>query len=125
MDLQSQQIYFNDPLPKNPANDHWLWCLSCQSFFQAEHLRVDVRGRREGCALCSATGFDVLIFDWKSWSLGIDDAPWWWPQSVDELRHGLRCDYLNDCEKLDARPVVAIRIWPRDEIERWGDDFGF
>jgi len=115
----AEEIYFNDPLPKDPANDRWLWCLSCRSFFQAEHLRLDASGRREACAICGDSGFDELIFAWNSWSSGIEEIPAWWPQSADELHHGLRCDYLTDYEELGEVPVVAIRIWPKDEIESW------
>ena len=120
MTWQSRRIHLTGPLPSPPEAERWLWCVQCQGFFQAQHLRVDVSGCREGCPICSASGFDAQIFDWNSWSAGVENPPWWWPMSTDELHYGLRCDYLNDCEKLDERPLVAIRIWPRDELSQAG-----
>jgi hypothetical protein len=71
---------------ENPG-EKWLWCIYCERFFQAKHLRVDFLGNRQGCAFCECAGFECAIFQWDTFKE--DDDPVW-PRSVDELRHGLR-----------------------------------
>jgi hypothetical protein len=73
--------------------EEWLWCIFCERFFQARHLRIDYQGNRQGCAFCRCAGFDCAIFHCTTWK---DDPIW--PKSVSDLRHGLS---LSD---LDALP---------------------
>jgi len=69
----------------NP-DEEWLWCIFCERFFQAKHLRIDYQENRQGCAFCRCAGFDCAIFRWDTW---VDDSGAW-PGSVAQLRHGLR-----------------------------------
>jgi hypothetical protein len=67
--------------------DEWLWCIYCERFFQAMHLRVDFLGNRQGCAFCECAGFDCAIFRWDTFREHDDPT---WPSSPKELRYGLR-----------------------------------
>ena len=67
--------------------EEWLWCIYCEQFFQAKHLRIDFQGNRQGCAFCECAGFDCAIFRWDTFREANDPA---WPRSVGELHHGLR-----------------------------------
>lgn len=67
--------------------EEWLWCIFCERFFQAKHLRIDYLGNLQGCAFCGCAGFDCAIFKWDTFRE--DDDPSW-PASVSELEHGLR-----------------------------------
>ena len=71
---------------ENPG-EHWLWCIFCEHFFQAKHLRIDFQGNREGCAFCNCAGFHCAIFPWDAFKEDDDPA---WPRSVAELSHGLK-----------------------------------
>jgi len=68
------------------AGELWLWCIYCERFFQAKHLRTDYLGNRQGCAFCECAGFDVALHEWSTFADG-DPA---WPTSVEELHHGLK-----------------------------------
>ena len=75
-------------LERSPAPDEeWLWCIFCERFFQAAHLRLDYLGNRQGCAFCECAGFDCAIFKWDTFREE-DDVHW--PATVAELHHGLR-----------------------------------
>lgn len=67
------------------AGEIWLWCLYCNRFFQAMHLRIDYLGNRQGCAFCACAGFDVAIHPWDAFAT---DG---WPKDASELRHGMKC----------------------------------
>jgi hypothetical protein len=69
----------------NPREE-WLWCIFCESFFQAKHLRIDYLGNLQGCAFCGCAGFDCAIFKWDTFRE--EDDPLW-PASVSDLTHGL------------------------------------
>ncbi len=64
----------------------WLWCLHCERFFQAKHLKRDFLGNWQQCPFddCGAAGFDVDILVWD-WRRELDPA---WPQSDAELVYG-------------------------------------
>jgi hypothetical protein len=70
----------------NPGEE-WLWCIFCERFFQAKHLRIDYLGNLQGCAFCGCAGFNCAIHQWDTFR--VDDDPSW-PESVSELEHGLR-----------------------------------
>ena len=74
-------------LAGDQAGEQWLWCLHCERFFQAKHLKLDFLGNYGQCPFedCGAAGLDVDIFSWDAWS---DDPEW--PTSVEDLSHGLR-----------------------------------
>jgi len=65
----------------------WLWCIFCERFFRAKHLRVDEFGNRQGCAFCRCAGFDCAIFRWDAFRE--EDDPYW-PRSTADLHHGLQ-----------------------------------
>jgi hypothetical protein len=67
--------------------EEWLWCIFCERFFQAKHLRIDYLGNLQGCAFCGCAGFDCAIFKWDTFRE--EDSPLW-PTSVSELTCGLR-----------------------------------
>jgi hypothetical protein len=67
--------------PASPES--WMWCIECNRFFQAKHLRKDFLGNRQRCAFCGVAGFGVAIWPWDAWQA---DG---WPTSEAELRHGL------------------------------------
>jgi hypothetical protein len=64
----------------------WLWCSECDRFFQAQHLRLDPLGNRQGCAFCVGNGFGIDIFAWN------DSTSDHWPSFPGELHHGARAD---------------------------------
>lgn len=64
----------------------WLWCSECDRFFQAEHLRLDPLGNRQGCPFCVGNGFGIDIFAWNDSTR--DD----WPSFSGELHHGARAN---------------------------------
>jgi len=68
-------------------DDLWLWCIYCERFFQARHVRVDYLGNRQGCAFCECAGFDVALFLWDTFREPDDPD---WPASEAHLRHGLK-----------------------------------
>jgi len=70
----------------NPREE-WLWCIFCERFFQAKHLRIDYLGNLQGCAFCGCAGFDCAIFKWDTFR---EEDSSLWPASVSELEHGLR-----------------------------------
>jgi hypothetical protein len=70
----------------NPEEE-WLWCIFCERFFKAKHLRIDYLGNRQGCAFCGCAGFDCAIFTWDTFQEDDDPA---WPATVAELSHGLK-----------------------------------
>jgi hypothetical protein len=70
----------------NP-DEEWLWCIFCERFFQAKHVRIDYLGNRQGCAFCECAGFDCALFIWDTFREEDDPV---WPQSMSELHHGLR-----------------------------------
>ena len=81
----------------NMRIDQWLWCLHCERFFQARHLKPDITGGNEGCAFdgCDGAGIDVDIFEWDSWAEQNDLSHW--PKSIHELSYGLEVSlYPND-----------------------------
>ena len=69
----------------NPEEE-WLWCIFCERFFQAKHLRMDYLGNRQGCAFCGCAGFDCALFKWDTFREAGDSD---WPSSTAELQHGL------------------------------------
>ena len=86
----SESIQICEPLEhvldSSPNPDGvWLWCMHCNRFFQARHLRRDFLNNRQGCAFCDAAGFDVDIHLWSTFGQGSPQ----WPRSEAELRHGL------------------------------------
>jgi hypothetical protein len=88
-----EEDYHDSPgvLPKNLAPEAWLWCLSCERFFQAKDLRIDFMGNRQGCAFedCGAAGWKMKIFPWDEWNSDGDLAHW--PKSDAELKKGQEC----------------------------------
>jgi hypothetical protein len=74
-------------------DDEWLWCIYCERFFQARHLRIDDQGNRQGCAFCSSAGFDCAIHRWDTFR--DESGGEVWPSSVGELSHGLSLRSLN------------------------------
>lgn len=85
-------VVIRDPLHRileksASPDEEWLWCIFCERFFQAKHLRIDYQGNRQGCAFCACAGFDCAIFQWDTFREEDDPT---WPCSVSELRHGLR-----------------------------------
>ncbi len=68
------------------AGNTWLYCLYCDRFFQARHLRRDYIGNMQGCAFCECAGFDVAIHLWSTFGRGHPR----WPRSTAELTHGRR-----------------------------------
>ena len=78
----------HDTLAKcETPQDLWLWCIYCERFFQARHLKIDYLGNREGCAFCTCAGFDCAIFKWDTFREPHDSS---WPVSESVLSHGLR-----------------------------------
>lgn len=73
--------------------DEWLWCIYCERFFQAKHLRADYMGNRQGCAFCECAGFDCAVFLWDTFKDESGEEVW--PESVKELAHGLSLATLN------------------------------
>ena len=69
----------------------WLWCMHCESFFQASHLRPDEVGGKEGCPFCDGAGIGVDIFPWNDWYKQNPDGLEHWPKSTEELEHGMKC----------------------------------
>ena len=74
-------------------DDEWLWCIYCERFFQAKHLRVDYLGNPQGCAFCECAGFDCAIFPWDTFKDQSGGEVW--PAAVEELAHGLSLAALN------------------------------
>jgi hypothetical protein len=74
-------------------DDEWLWCIQCERFFQAKHLRIDHLGNRQGCAFCDCAGFDCAVFPWDAFK--DESGGEVWPDSVKELAHGLSLATLN------------------------------
>jgi hypothetical protein len=74
-------------LAGDQAGEQWLWCLHCERFFQAKHLKLDFLGNYGQCPFddCGAAGLDIDIFSWDECR---DDPEW--PTSVEELSHGMR-----------------------------------
>jgi hypothetical protein len=74
-------------LAGDQAGEQWLWCLHCERFFQAKHLKLDFLGNYGQCPFddCGAAGLDIDIYAWDECH---DDPEW--PISVEELSHGLR-----------------------------------
>lgn len=68
------------------APDVWLWCIECERFFQAKHLRVDYLGNRQGCAFCRCAGFNVAIHLWDTFAEGSPH----WPKDVKGLSYGMK-----------------------------------
>lgn len=87
--------------------DQWLWCLHCNRFFQARHLRRDFLGNMQQCAFCQAAGLNVDVFIWDVWRT--PNEPW--PESTEELRHGMRLKIETIVQELDSgRDDVACAI---------------
>jgi len=74
-------------LAGDQAGEQWLWCLHCERFFQAKHLKLDFLGNYGQCPFddCDAAGLDIDIFAWDECR---DDPEW--PTSEEELSHGMR-----------------------------------
>lgn len=66
--------------------EEWLWCIFCERFFQAKHLRIDYLGNRQGCTFCECAGFDCAIFKWDTFRESENPA---WPASAADLKHGM------------------------------------
>ena len=83
-----------DTLESSSTPDaEWLWCIYCERFFQAKHLRLDYLGNRQGCAFCECAGFDCAVFEWDAFR--DESGGEVWPASVEELAHGLSLAALN------------------------------
>jgi hypothetical protein len=90
--MEQFELEIIDPLHvtlerSDSPGEEWLWCIFCERFFQAKHLRIDYLGNRQGCAFCECAGFDCAIFRWDTLRENDDRL---WPRSVADLRHGLR-----------------------------------
>jgi hypothetical protein len=74
-------------LAGDQAGEQWLWCLHCERFFQAKHLKLDFLGNYGQCPFddCGAAGLDIDIFAWDECR---DDPEW--PTSEEQLSHGMR-----------------------------------
>jgi hypothetical protein len=86
-DVEAPSLRILEPLAEvigREGSAHWLFCTYCERFFQAQHLRIDYLGNRQGCAFCDSAGFGVAIFSWDTWRN--PNEPW--PASIAELHFG-------------------------------------
>jgi hypothetical protein len=79
--------------------DRWLWCSGCERFFQGGNARPSYRGRLDGCAFCSKSGWGDWILPWDAGAT--TDGRW---PAMSELRRGLRSPPYRE---RDRDPVAA------------------
>ena len=79
--------------PKYLNPDEWLWCLKCETFFQARELKEDDRKIRCQCPSkkCNGSGFQMDIYKWDAWAGAGGSRLKNWPVSVDEITSGQKC----------------------------------